>query len=431
MSTVESSVPAVESDTVKVPVTAAITAASTTDGTEGTCIDSAAADSSAAMGASGLESGMHAPVDEDDEDADEEDEDEEDEEDELPEGADPDVLTTEARECAKNKDYAGAVKKYSFALEAKLKMCDPNDEYPAESAPFYLNYGDALLTKEENSNVLFNWDKSMEGSSSSGGSKSKEDAQMAATAAAIEAATAFAEEEAQQGSTDDTEVVMSSSSSSSSSSSASSSDKKEETGEKSAEGEDDDEVDDNRLAWETLEVARLAYAKRLAKLEAEGSVPESEIMDASYVHVRLGDYLVIEERPEEAAIEFQKAIDLREKHGLKYTKLSNLYLLLGQALNYSDKLNEAAIAFKKAQQYLSDHLGGVGGFIVEDSQRADYELSLQEIRDSIGLIETRLKEGSSSSSLSSAQQAKMDAKSAVLGDGNSGFDAPKLAAVRK
>ncbi len=36
---------------------------------------------SQAMGASGLESGMHAPVDEDDEDADEEDEDEEDEED--------------------------------------------------------------------------------------------------------------------------------------------------------------------------------------------------------------------------------------------------------------------------------------------------------------------------------------------------------------
>ncbi len=37
-------------DTVKVPVTAAITAASTTDGTEGTCIDSAAADSSAVSG---------------------------------------------------------------------------------------------------------------------------------------------------------------------------------------------------------------------------------------------------------------------------------------------------------------------------------------------------------------------------------------------
>lgn len=66
-----------------------------------------------------------------------------------------------------------------------------------------------------------------------------------------------------------------------------------------------------QLAWEILELARICYNTRLSELEEAGElrtplkVEASRCVDdASFIHLRLGDLLIVEEK-------FTEAVEVR------------------------------------------------------------------------------------------------------------------------
>lgn len=66
-----------------------------------------------------------------------------------------------------------------------------------------------------------------------------------------------------------------------------------------------------QLAWEVLELGRICYAKKLSELEGSEEEEKSKAAeDAAFIHLRLGDLLVVEEKFLEAAEVHSKAMEI-------------------------------------------------------------------------------------------------------------------------
>jgi len=264
----------------------------------------------------------------DSEDDDDEGETSQEEDDEEPEKT-PDELLVEGKSLLKESNFGDALSKFAWAVQLKCRELKEVQDHP-DLALYYLNYGDALLVKEENSNELFDL-------------------------------------------TDDVPLENKE-------------EKKAKTTTSASVDEDGSEsqirITDEQLAWETLELARVCYSQRLQKQEST-KIETKDVEDASFVHIRLGDILTLQEKFAEAAKEYQTAISLRQKHQLPYTALQAATVSLAQAQLFSGQRHEALENFKKALKYIEDNLNGVGGLVVPDDKKKDFTMSVEDLQAQI------------------------------------------------
>eukprot|EP00919_Chromeraceae_sp_WS-2016_P072364 GHVR01171188.1.p1 GENE.GHVR01171188.1~~GHVR01171188.1.p1 ORF type:complete len:423 (+),score=161.69 GHVR01171188.1:134-1402(+) len=337
----------------------------------------------------------------DDGDGDDDSEDSHDDDEAPDESLSPEDLSLRAKELSKEGKDADAVKFYSHALERKLKQCDGNDRDPAV-AEYLLNYGDALLRKEENSSELFVWDAD---------AKKKKEMDEAVMAAAEKVA---GETEREQGHTQEGIAGEAAQSHTAQSScmegvetekdvkkeietSVDPSIKAEGGGEGGGEegGEEGGEGDvgDLQLAWETLECARIAYKNKIEEATRMCNITRELVMEGSFAHVRLGDLLLLQEKPEDAADEYRNALNMRVEFNLEYPTLCAPSLSLAQCLNFCDKNSEALQQFESTRELVRDYIGGIGGHTIHDNKINDWKLTLREIEDTILDIKRKAIEG--------------------------------------
>lgn len=231
--------------------------------------------------------------------------------------------------CLQQKDFEGAVQNFSWALTFKCRSLPENTDIHRDLAPFYLNYGNALLIKEENSHELFDFG----------------------------------------------------------------SDEKKAHKSQSISENDKEDVSDEQIAWEVLELARMCYERRLGPSSA-GDTPHTDVIDASFVHIRLGDILMLQEKFAEAAQEYLKSITIRKLYDLPYTTLESSTLAYAQALLFSGEEENAVTNFQLALKLCKDHLSGVGGHTVAQERVKDYEATIEDleiqINETMQSIKTKL-----------------------------------------
>eukprot|EP00914_Ancora_sagittata_P022672 GHVO01044994.1.p1 GENE.GHVO01044994.1~~GHVO01044994.1.p1 ORF type:complete len:364 (-),score=73.18 GHVO01044994.1:361-1452(-) len=217
--------------------------------------------------------------------------------------------------------------------------------------------------------------------------------------------------------------------------------------------EEGDMVNDEQLAWENLEMARLTYERYLDSVDPEAVTAEertdilAEVRDASFVHVRLGDMLIVSEQFDNAAGEYQLALDMREKYGLPYTTMTSSLICLGQAKLFGLRPVEALVAFEKALQYVEDEMASRDDNGMSKDQLESFRLTAEDLRIQIeeikvnitkGLYEKLLKDSAQAAaketaSSGSADMPQQEAKLKVLTaydaeppKTTSTFDAPTL-----
>ncbi|EPT29621.1 tetratricopeptide repeat-containing protein [Toxoplasma gondii ME49] len=280
--------------------------------------------------AEGADSNSTPPATEKDGENEVEEESEEAEEDDEQEFAEKpaDTLLGEGKTVFRSRNWAKAAEYFSRAVERKVAELGGADFHP-ELSTFYLWFGDALLTKEEQNAELFQFDKA------------KQDAESGA-AAASSAAPA---------------------SSSSATSSSSSTDKGTERHEEEVPGGNAaGKVSDEELAFEMLEMAKQCLLKKLEKSPppatssdlAEGEKNQSnkdtvhsDVIDLSFAFVRLADMQLMNERYDEAAQDYGEAVSLRERYRLPEQTLMAPLLSLAQATFFSGKKKAALDVFKR------------------------------------------------------------------------------------
>ncbi|EUD65184.1 hypothetical protein C922_04470 [Plasmodium inui San Antonio 1] len=197
-----------------------------------------------------------------------------------------DMGTLEFKE---NKNFDVAAERFSMAVEKKVKELDAEGSLHVDLREYYLSFADALLTKEEEKNDLFEFLK-----------KKKK----------IEV-----------------------------------SDTEEDSAEK-------EEVTDEQLAFEMFEFARKCY--ELLVEEKKEEMSKKDILNYTYVFIRLGDISLLNHFFEEASKEYQKCVELREKHKVGDENLIAPLISLSQSYMFCGKRKEAVDYFEKVKKILLD-----------------------------------------------------------------------------
>ncbi|GAB68267.1 hypothetical protein PCYB_131410, partial [Plasmodium cynomolgi strain B] len=197
-----------------------------------------------------------------------------------------DMGTLEFKE---NKNFDVAAERFSMAVEKKVKELNAEGSIHVDLREYYLSFADALLTKEEEKNDLFEFLK-----------KKKK----------IEV-----------------------------------SDTEEDSVEK-------EEVTDEQLAFEMFEFARKCY--ELLVEEKKEEMSKKDILNYTYVFIRLGDISLLNHFFEEALKEYQKCVELREKHKVGDENLIAPLISLSQSYMFCGKRKEAVDYFEKVKKILLD-----------------------------------------------------------------------------
>eukprot|EP01068_Selenidium_serpulae_P017175 Selendium_serpulae@DN6357_c0_g2_i2.p1 len=305
------------------------------------------------------------PKEENESDPDEDDADDEDDPEIEPDGT-PEELTAEGKKLMEQEDFTGALSKFSWAVQKKEKSLDSSRQYHPELASYWLDYGDALLIKEENSNELFSFSKGPIESTSRTKTMKTEPKSTSSSSSGVSGTPPVGTEKKSDDNMGESE--------------------KEEVPEL-AEHEADATITDEQLAWENLEMARMCFENKLQDLKEAGKVTEEDVVDATFVNIRLGDILTLQEKFADAAKEFGTAIALRKEHNLPYTRLQAPTLSLAQAQLFADEKEAALTNFKTALKLLEDNLAGVDGLHVLDDKKADFEATVEDLKIQISETE--------------------------------------------
>ncbi|CRG95951.1 conserved Plasmodium protein, unknown function [Plasmodium gallinaceum] len=190
-------------------------------------------------------------------------------------------------EFKENKNYEVAAERFSMAVEKKIKELKIEGNIHIDLREFYLCFADALLTKEEEKNDLFEFLK-----------KKKK----------IEVP--------------DLDDIT-----------------------------DKEEVTDEQLAFEMFEFARKCYE---LLIEKNKEVPKKDILNYTYVFIRLGDINLLNHFFPEALKEYEKCVELREKHKVGDENLIAPLISLSQSYMFCGKRKGAVEYFEKVKKILLD-----------------------------------------------------------------------------
>lgn len=194
-------------------------------------------------------------------------------------------------EFRENKNYDVAADRFSMAVEKKTKELNIEGGIHEELREYYLCFADALLTKEESKNDLFEFLKTKKFLNPVDGTKS----------------------------------------------------------------EDNEEVTDEQLAFEMFEFSRKCYEKHIEALEKKKeTVPIVDVINYTYAFIRLGDINLLNHFFPEALEEYKKCVELREKHKLGNENLIAPLISLSQSYMFCGKRKDAVEHFERVKQILLD-----------------------------------------------------------------------------
>ncbi|CDO65337.1 conserved Plasmodium protein, unknown function [Plasmodium reichenowi] len=191
-------------------------------------------------------------------------------------------------EFKENKNYDVAAERFSMAVEKKVKELNIEGSIHSDLREFYLSFADALLTKEEEKNDLFEFLKRK---------------------------------------------------------------KQVEVSDNEEAADKEEEVTDEQLAFEMFEFARKCFEKLL---EEKKDVPKRDILNYTYVFIRLGDINLLNHFFFEALKEYEKCVDLREKYKVGDENLIAPLISLSQSYMFCGKRKEAVEYFEKVKKILLD-----------------------------------------------------------------------------
>ncbi|KJP88260.1 hypothetical protein AK88_02041 [Plasmodium fragile] len=197
-----------------------------------------------------------------------------------------DMGTLEFKE---NKNFDLAAERFSMAVEKKVKELNAEGSIHVDLREYYLSFADALLTKEEEKNDLFEFLKKK---------------------------------------------------------------KKIEVPDTEEDSVEKEEVTDEQLAFEMFEFARKCY--ELLVEQQKEKMSKKDILNYSYVFIRLGDISLLNHFFEEALKEYQKCVNLREKHNVGDENLIAPLISLSQSYMFCGKRKEAVDYFEKVKKILLD-----------------------------------------------------------------------------
>ncbi|CBZ52765.1 putative TPR domain-containing protein [Neospora caninum Liverpool] len=323
------------------------------------------------------------------------------------------TLLDEGKALFRSRNWAKAAEYFSRAVERKVTELGGADFHP-ELSTYYLWFGDALLTKEEQNAELFQFDKTKQEAAESGAPSSG---------------------------------AESSASSSSASGSSSSTEKGAHSEEEVPGGNAAGKVSDEELAFEMLEMAKRCLLKKLEKspppassassssVQAEDekgqaskeSVVHSDVIDLSFAYVRLADMQLMNERYDEAAQDYREAVSLRERYTLPEQTLMAPLLSLAQATFFSGKKKAALDVFKRTlsigKQIKEGELGMPDGMTAEALADTIEDLQLQ-VTD----VERQIAEDAAAGITSdeAATKGSQCAAREYIATTTSTFDAPQL-----
>lgn len=194
-------------------------------------------------------------------------------------------------EYKENKNYEVAAERFSMAVEKKVGELNIEGKPHIEMREYYLCFADALLTKEEEKNDLFDFLK-----------KKK-----------VETST-------------ETDAVA-----------------------------EDEEVSDEQLSFEMFEFARKSYEMYIEEMEKKNEeIPLKEILSYSYIFIRLGDISLLNHFFPQALDEYKKSVEIREKYKLSDEHLIAPLISLSQSYMFCGKRKDAVDNFEKAKKILMD-----------------------------------------------------------------------------
>ncbi|ANQ06427.1 Uncharacterized protein PCOAH_00006850 [Plasmodium coatneyi] len=196
-----------------------------------------------------------------------------------------DMGTLEFKE---NKNFDVAAERFSMAVEKKVKELNAEGSIHVDLREYYLSFADALLTKEEEKNDLFEFLKKK---------------------------------------------------------------KKIEVPDTEEDSTEKEEVTDEQLAFEMFEFARKCYE---LLVEQKKEMSKKDILNYTYVFIRLGDISLLNHFFEEALKEYQKCVELREKHKVGDENLIAPLISLSQSYMFCGKRKEAVDYFEKVKKILLD-----------------------------------------------------------------------------
>eukprot|EP00366_Plasmodium_knowlesi_P003062 XP_002260559.1 hypothetical protein, conserved in Plasmodium species [Plasmodium knowlesi strain H] len=107
----------------------------------------------------------------------------------------------------------------------------------------------------------------------------------------------------------------------------------------------------NQLAFEMFEFARKCYE---LLVEQKKEMSKKDILNYTYVFIRLGDISLLNHFFEEALKEYQKCVELREKHKVGDENLIAPLISLSQSYMFCGKRKEAVDYFEKVKKILLD-----------------------------------------------------------------------------
>eukprot|EP00916_Digyalum_oweni_P015998 GHVL01026247.1.p2 GENE.GHVL01026247.1~~GHVL01026247.1.p2 ORF type:complete len:295 (-),score=73.02 GHVL01026247.1:39-923(-) len=235
------------------------------------------------------------------------------------------------------EDYKKAVARFAAALQSKLKEVSNEELHPALGL-FYLNYGDAVLSFEENSTSLLH-----------GQDDAEED--------------------------DDEEIV--------------------EKNEGAPAPAEDEEASLPQIAYENLAIAALILTTKLKAGALPGSKTPAatveDILRTSFAYIRLGDLALMEKKFEDAVSAYQTAVDLRLKNDIEYSKIYNITFHIAHALEYQLKYEEALPFYEEAVSGLEKHLKGENcKEKIPNEKVKDFEENLKSWRSTLEICKEEL-----------------------------------------
>ncbi|GAW82789.1 hypothetical protein, conserved [Plasmodium gonderi] len=128
--------------------------------------------------------------------------------------------------------------------------------------------------------------------------------------------------------------------------------KKIEVSDTEEESADKEEVSDEQLAFEMFEFSRKCY--ELLMDEKKEEMSKKDILNYTYVFIRLGDISLLNHFFEEALKEYLKCVELREKHKVGDENLIAPLISLSQSYMFCGKRKEAVDSFEKVKKILLD-----------------------------------------------------------------------------
>ncbi|SBT42954.1 conserved Plasmodium protein, unknown function [Plasmodium ovale wallikeri] len=212
-------------------------------------------------------------------------------------------------EFKENKNYDVAAERFSMAVEKKVKELNVEGGIHVDLREYYLSFADALLTKEEEKNDLFEFLKK---STNNGQKREKCNPHFLANGEAK---------------------------------------KKVEVSDAEDSTEKEEEVTDEQLAFEMFEFSRKCYE---LLIEEKTELSKKDALNYSYVFIRLGDINLLNHFFELALQEYQKCVDLREKYKVGDENLIAPLISLSQSYMFCGKRKEAVDYFEKVKSILLD-----------------------------------------------------------------------------